>query len=87
MTSSIVKLFNLFQLDGYLQSKEEIEGIILERLAGGVTEIINIGEEYRNSSLNFPERMWRILGKDFNLDVYDLGNGYYQLVKVRIKRE
>lgn len=85
--SSISKLFNLFELDKLLQSEALVSSEVLIRLVGGVDNdfFINIGEEYEDFNLNYPERMWRILGRDFEIDVYDRGNNWFQIIKIRVK--
>lgn len=90
----IKKLFNLFELDRLRLAKEEVEEDTLVRLVGGVMRcfrgrgLVNVESDYRNSKLFFPstypERMWRLHGNDFNVDLWDAGNGWYQIVKVEV---
>ena len=84
---SIRKLFRLFELDKLLVSREIIEEKKLIKLAGQLQEgkeyLENIEEEYRSSSRPYPERCWKVQGKDFIIDIYDEGNGWYSILKVR----
>ena len=90
----IKKLFHLFELDRLRLTKEEVEENTLVRLVGGVphnfrgSSLVSVESDYKNSKLFFPstypERMWRLYGNDFDVDLWDAGNGWYQIVKVEV---
>lgn len=88
MTDPMTRLFHLFELDKYLGTAKSICGSELVELAGGIAGMIpfqSVMKEYtKYPLLLYPERMYRVVGNDFVIDVYDEGNGWYQIVKVEI---
>ena len=85
----IKKLFHLFELDRLRLTKAEVEEETLVRLVGGTERSLeNVESDYKSSKYFFPstypERMWRLHGNDFNVDLWDAGNGWYQIVKVEV---
>lgn len=83
---TMTALFHLFELEKYLQTGKEIQGQRIVKLTGGLRGMESFGsvrKEYLNSGILYPERIWRVFGKEFTVDVYDEGNGWYQIIKVR----
>ena len=91
MTHPMKRLFNLFELDRLNNTKEQVEAEKLAELAGLREKINplfafrNVEKEYSHyKGLLYPERMYRIRGEDFIVDVFDEGNGWYQVVRFKI---
>lgn len=87
--NSVDKLFNLFRLDRLLKTAEEVEEEELIRLSGGSLKadcFERIDDEYRKQHplLLYPERCYRLYGTDFDIDVYDRGNGWYLVIKFKV---
>lgn len=68
-----------------MQTREFLDEETLIKIAGGL-EFGYVEDEYKGSNLLYPERCWRINGIDFTIDVYDEGNGWYSLLKYKVKR-
>jgi len=86
---SINSLFNLFRLDRMIQSRQDVSVEEIIQLIGGTpyVQFLNtwerVEEEYKNWGPFRAQRFWRVRGNDFIVDVYDKGNGYYFIVKVK----
>lgn len=88
MTDLMTKLFHLFELDRLklTGASVDIETLValVDGIAGEFDYSSNLFKEHKIFISSYPERMWKLVGKDFILDIYDKGNGWFQVKKVEV---
>lgn len=86
LSKTLEKLFNLFELERLLLTQEDKEEEDLVLLTGKLSKEHNFFEHIESEyfkTLSLPWRFWRIHGIDFIIDVYDRGNGWYNVIKIK----
>jgi len=90
MQNGIGEIFRVFNIDKLITTDKLLTGEELGKALGGLEEHptmtrLENDDSYRKNE--YPERYWRVFGKKAIVDVYDAGNGWYQVKKLVMVRK
>ena len=66
-------------IDGHYLTKEQLENQITNEQFLKETETLRARTQY-------PERIWKLLGSEIDVFIFDLGNGWSRIIAIRDKK-